>query len=1583
MGGIVRVNSAVLISVAFVLLALCGTAFAAANSTVDLGTAGNFAILAGSGIVNTGSSIINGDIGSSPTGTISGFPPGTVNGTNHSNDSVTIEAKINLTSAYNDTANRTPTGFVVADLGGQTLTPGVYKDNGAPTSLSITGTLTLNGQGNSSSVFIFQSATTLTTASYSNVTLINGTQARNVFWQVGSSATLGTYSTFKGNILALTSITLTTGTNVEGRVLAQNGAVTLAASNVSVPNTTASCNCGHSFTAGETCTLTSNQSNSSTCFTVNAANVTINCNGYSITGTNAGSTYGVYSNQTNTTIKNCIIRDFTSAIYFYTATNGTIQNTTATSFDDAILFESSNYTTIANTTATATRYRAIKLNTYSYFNTIANTTATAASGYTILVQASSNNTITNTTATAIGEYAIYFDSSSNNTITNTTANATTNYAIKFSASSNNNIIANSTSTAGNFAIDISSSFGNTIINTLTIATSTKAISFSLSSSNNTITNTTANSAGNFAIIFTDSGNNTISNTTATASNYIFYVDSNSNRNTFANNTLRSSGATGILLYLNSGASGNTFYWNNFTDLGSPINYVSDANGSNFYNATVNSKNEGNIWGNVMNGSTHVYGTTLSGYGHGLYIGTNGSGYPYRNSTSAGKFACNFAGCQDNAPLTMQEIPGNLTVNYTSGGTATGSNSTFIPPANLTINATASTGYYFVNWTTNCNSSIANATNPNTQIQVDGIAACYVQANFAAVCRALSVAGATETLGQNITINGSTCFTVNASNVIIDCAGSSITGNNASGTIGISSNKFNTTIRNCQISNFSTGIYFYGSTNGTIRNSTVSTSRTSDSNMNGNGIYLDNANYTIITNSSATSATTNRDAIRLVSSSNNTISDSIASAGSYAISLASSSNFNTIANMTATATTQYAIILASCSNNTITNTTANANNSAISLASSSNFNTIANMTATATNQYAIILDSCSDNTIRDSTAISNNSAIHLISSFNNAITNNTATSNNTIIYIEGPMGSCSGNDSMCEFFSSDKLVCEMLDCTWASVAGNNNFTDNTVTGGTHGFYVSDIVGNTFVGNSIGNNSLDSVYLDSASSGNTFYWNNFTATSGAYVNDTNGSNYYNTTISGHSEGNIWANVMDGRVAITGTNNSTGFPSLRYGTNGSGYPYGNSTSEGMFSCNYAGCADYAPLTDPSIIPNVIGNGLSIDVSGSGLNTSVSIGGSSGDVNGTRQSGTKTVNITNSYTGQPLFVFDYNFTNSSLNFSGVRIEDGTSGGKAYASISGINSAQISASGKTIYMHNADTTINNVCVKDAEGAAYASISSTCTASDETIVTCDGAGHSGYTCAYNGTTAIITGLLHSAAIQFAPAAPAPSPSGGNNNGGGSVGGSSGASASAKQTATYNVDVGLGKTCAVTITREMASANSLSVLTTTLENIGGSGCSMTEFVFTDTIPSSFQALNVVTFNPMYATRDGWTVSFGFPSFAAGESKTLTYSANQWIKTSLSKNFTAYAMTAKKQQAAQPVANATAPAAVEPNVEAPRKLPASPSAQPAAQAAPSAAPAKQTDNNAGIIGTALMLGGIAAVAGAVFFFAWKGRKQKKGI
>jgi len=210
-------------------------AHAQGQTTVNLGAAASYAVLAGTTVTSTGGTTVNGDLGVAPGTAVTGFPPGTVvNGAIHMNDASAIAAEAALATAYADAAGRTVGAITKAgDLGGQTLTPGLYKST---SSLAITtGNLTLDAQGNANAVFIFQMASTLTTGSGIQVILSGGANPANIFWQVGSSATLGTTSVFEGNILALTSISLTTGATLNGRALAENGAVTLDSNPVTTP----------------------------------------------------------------------------------------------------------------------------------------------------------------------------------------------------------------------------------------------------------------------------------------------------------------------------------------------------------------------------------------------------------------------------------------------------------------------------------------------------------------------------------------------------------------------------------------------------------------------------------------------------------------------------------------------------------------------------------------------------------------------------------------------------------------------------------------------------------------------------------------------------------------------------------------------------------------------------------------------------------------------------------------------------------------------------------------------------------------------------------------------------------------------------------------------------------------------------------------------------------------------------------------------------------------------------------------------------------------------------------------------------
>lgn len=212
---------------------LCGSSLVSAATLPPLGTTDTFAVLGGSTVTNTGSSVVVGDLGVWPGLAITGFPPGVVVlGTTHAWDAVALQAQSDLTTAYNDLAGQMcDTDLTGQDLGGMTLTPGVYCFT---SSAQLTGTLTLDAQGNAGAVFVFQVGSALTTASTSAVNLINGGSSCNVFWQIGTSATLGTGTSFAGSIFALSSITLNTSANLSGQALARNAAVTLDTNRVLV-----------------------------------------------------------------------------------------------------------------------------------------------------------------------------------------------------------------------------------------------------------------------------------------------------------------------------------------------------------------------------------------------------------------------------------------------------------------------------------------------------------------------------------------------------------------------------------------------------------------------------------------------------------------------------------------------------------------------------------------------------------------------------------------------------------------------------------------------------------------------------------------------------------------------------------------------------------------------------------------------------------------------------------------------------------------------------------------------------------------------------------------------------------------------------------------------------------------------------------------------------------------------------------------------------------------------------------------------------------------------------------------------------
>jgi hypothetical protein len=199
---------------------------------VVLGGTANFAVLASSAVTNTGATNITGDLGLSPGTSIDGFPPGILVGTKLINEPLSIQAKLDAVTAYNDLAGRTSTDIVTlsGNIGGLTLTPGLYKST---SSLAVSsGDLTFDAKGDANAIFIIQIASSLTTTSGRKVFLAGGALAANIYWQVGSSATFGTTSVFKGTVIAMQSITFNTGATLDGRAIARTGGITMAGNTI-------------------------------------------------------------------------------------------------------------------------------------------------------------------------------------------------------------------------------------------------------------------------------------------------------------------------------------------------------------------------------------------------------------------------------------------------------------------------------------------------------------------------------------------------------------------------------------------------------------------------------------------------------------------------------------------------------------------------------------------------------------------------------------------------------------------------------------------------------------------------------------------------------------------------------------------------------------------------------------------------------------------------------------------------------------------------------------------------------------------------------------------------------------------------------------------------------------------------------------------------------------------------------------------------------------------------------------------------------------------------------------------------------
>ena len=850
--------------------------------------------------------------------------------------------------------------------------------------------------------------------------------------------------------------------------------------------------CANLTTAGETYNLTANASISSlTCMNISAANVTLNCNGYSITGNNASGTYGVLSNAFNTTVKNCIISNFTHGIYFDGAVNGLIQNNsvnvTRASGVGIYLFSNADNNIVQNNTASSRAFVGIR--SWSSSNvTLANNNGTSTSYAGIQIYGASNSNITGNIGTSTSSMGFSAEGDYYSTYSNNTGISTSGYGVNINAAINSNYTNMAGTSTSNYGVrfypgNAAYGYGNRLVNT----TASSATSFGLFvqwyAANNTFIGGSAK--GTYAIV----------------------VNYSSSGNNFTNMTFNGTTAD---IYVDSSSGNNLFYYNNISGTGI---WVNNSNSTNSFNTTIDSKGVGNI-------------------------------YYFANNTGAW------------ATFDITDTDAN---GYADSGSS------------RPFNATTVGG----NWSGVGGDWFPYSTNTRG-------------------CANLTTAGQTYTLLYNLSISGQTCMNISAANVTLNCAGYSITGSNTTSTYGVYSNQFNTTVKNCVISNFSTGIYFDTADNGTIQNTSSSTTHST-----GYGIYLYNsANYNNISNSTGTSTSnygiylqlssnnnfitnstgtsTSNAGILLFSSSNNTLTNStFTSTSNIGIYLYSSSN-NILTNSTGTSTSYIGILLNSGSYNTITNSNGTSNSSyGIRLASSSN-NTLTNSTGTSTSDAGIFLSSSSNNTLTNFTGTSTSSrGIYLYGSSNNTITNSTGTST---LYYGISLDSSSNNTIANSTFrsngtSSTSGVAHLVSASSNLFSNNTINSTNTAANAMRGIYIASGSNNNFTNNTIvvaGGTTTAAIQVLAASANNLFHRNNIDAT--VWVNNSNETNQFNTSLSGVAQGNNYTGIS--AYAIF-DQNSDG-----WGDAGAAYPL-NATSAPIKWIGFG--TDYGPAASPRQGPSL----------------------------------------------------------------------------------------------------------------------------------------------------------------------------------------------------------------------------------------------------------------------------------------------------------------------------------------------------------------------------------------------------------------
>ncbi|MCX6771860.1 MAG: right-handed parallel beta-helix repeat-containing protein [Candidatus Micrarchaeota archaeon] len=861
----------------------------------------------------------------------------------------------------------------------------------------------------------------------------------------------------------------------------------------------------------------------------------------------------------NTTIINSSGTSTSSSAFYVRASNfSKIINSIGTSIskEGIYLYDNSN-NLIVNSNGTSTYSSGISLENSSN-NVINNSTgaSSASTGISFYGNSSYNQILGSAGISSNGIGIWIFPGGSSNTIASSTGKSTNNPGIIMSGS--NHSIINSIGTSFlREGIRLEASTGVQISNSIGSSASDRGIWLTIDANDTKITSSTANSnasvglmitggRGNLfangqisgkpnmygAVLIGSATNNTIANSTINggASTYAVDIEATAIGNQLINNTILN--ATN-LVNLGQGTSSNLFYWNNFTATSGY--YIRDLGSGNSYNTTINGKQEGNIYANVMSGAVQVQGNVSSAGFPSLYIGMNGTGYPYNAANSQGKIA---GSAVDYAPLTP---------NYFNNSSAQGCGCGVLNMTNYMCNVTQdlnSTGTCFTvqasNVTIQCNGHSITGSNVTTS---NGI---YSNKPSTTVKNCVLNNYGTGVYFYGVTqgsISNTTVLSALDAGYRFDSVNlSMISDSSSSAALGVHLQASpNNTLANVRANGTTVGIEIVGSNYNTVSGS--SGIRNGGGN-NGAGIVLYASQYNVIANSTGI-------AVPLPG-----------------IWLAGGSNNNILFNFTGISDSFSGIEVWSGVNNTIANSRGASSNVGygISFLGGTN-NTIINSLGESNSDLGISLFGSNYSTITNTTGTSNYSGgIALYSGFGNIISNSTAKGAAEGISIVSENGSTVQNSQL----SAESNAALFLD------DANDNVIANSTINGTGAIAVKfdDLslnTNNVLIGNTLISTNTH-VLFNVGSGNNSFYWNNFTNTAGDYIQDLNGGNIFNTTINGKPEGNIYANVMSGAVQVQGNVSSAGFPSLYIGMNGTGYPYSASTAQGKI---IGSAVDYAPLT------------------------------------------------------------------------------------------------------------------------------------------------------------------------------------------------------------------------------------------------------------------------------------------------------------------------------------------------------------------------------------------------------------------------